>query len=205
MGGPGSGNWCRWSTRPLVESGLTLDINRLIRQRSIALGARSKGTLAWSTVDDGERVASIGYEANLNDPENAWMRLHYKRGDKPEDYTVRLTTTRPNYGGLRWWFICPAKGIRTAKLYLAAGGDWFASRQAYGMAYRSQNEASHDRQATRAHQLRRKLGGTAGFDEPYPEKPKGMHWKTYNRICDEIEWLETTSLMAVAHRFGMVF
>jgi hypothetical protein len=23
------------------------------------------------------------------------------------DYKVRLVTTKPNYGGRRWWFICP--------------------------------------------------------------------------------------------------
>jgi hypothetical protein len=205
MGGSGSGNWYRWSTRPVVEDGLTLDLNRLIRQRKVTPGAWSSGSLTWTRGHDGERVASIGYKADLADPENAWMRLQYKHDDKPEDYKVQLTTTRPNFGGLRWWFICPARRIRMAKLHLAAGGDWFASRQAYGMAYRSQNEASHDRQASRAHQLRRKLGGAAGFDQPYPYKPKGMHWKTYNQICDEIEWLETTSMLAVAKRFGMMF
>ncbi|MEQ8608374.1 MAG: hypothetical protein RIB49_15970 [Rhodospirillales bacterium] len=139
----------------------------------------------------------------MADPSNAWMRLHYKRNETSEDYKVRLTTTRPNYGGQRWWFICPAKGIRTAKLYLANGGDWFASRQAYGMAYRSQNECIEDRMASRAHRLRRKLGGRAGFDEPFPEKPKGMHWKTYNGICDEIDYLEQTSMMSMMQRLGM--
>lgn len=34
--------------------------------------------------------------------------------------------------------------------------------------------------------------GTQGFDvEDGPwEKPKGMHWKTFERLCEEDEWLE---------------
>ena len=202
MGGPGSGNWFRWSSRPVVENGLTLDLCRLIRQRYISPGKWVSGTLQWSNVHTGEPTASIGYEANMADPDNAWIRLHYKRNDTPEDYKVRLATTCPNYGGKRQWFVCPARGIRTAKLYLA-GGDWFACRQAYGMAYRSQNECIEDRMATRAHRLRRKLNGEPGFEMPFPDKPKGMHWKTYNKLCDEIDYLEDTSMMSMMQRFGI--
>jgi hypothetical protein len=40
------------------------------------------------------------------------------------DYKIRLETTRPNFGGLRWWFMCPlvrrdgGPPRRAAKLYL---------------------------------------------------------------------------------------
>jgi hypothetical protein len=39
------------------------------------------------------------------------------------DYKVKLVTTKPNYGGHRWWFICPivrrdgGPPRRVAKLY----------------------------------------------------------------------------------------
>lgn len=69
-----------------MEDGLTLDLNRLIRQRHISPGAWSCGPLNWKMVDSGEHTASISYEADLSDPENAWMRLHYKRDGAPEDY-----------------------------------------------------------------------------------------------------------------------
>jgi hypothetical protein len=42
---------------------------------------------------------------------------------KPVDYRVRLGATNPNYGGLRWWSICPlarqdgGPPRRVAKLY----------------------------------------------------------------------------------------
>ena len=57
------------------------------------------------------------------------------------DYKVRLVTTKPNYGGRRWWFICPlvrrdgGPPRRVAKLYLPSGGKYFGSREAYGLTY----------------------------------------------------------------------
>jgi hypothetical protein len=27
-----------------------------------------------------------------------------------------------------------------------------------------------------------RLGGSGSLDEPFPMKPKGMHWKTYRRL-----------------------
>ena len=44
-------------------------------------------------------------------------------------------TTRPNYGGRRWWFLCPLVRRRAAKLYLPPGGRLFGSREAYGLTY----------------------------------------------------------------------
>jgi hypothetical protein len=31
----------------------------------------------------------------------------YQADGEPLDYKIRLVTTIPNYGGRRWWFICP--------------------------------------------------------------------------------------------------
>jgi hypothetical protein len=60
--GFGSG---RYGGSPTVESGLTLDINRLFRQKDLAPGARCFGTRVWHNLATGEQVASIGYEAAL--------------------------------------------------------------------------------------------------------------------------------------------
>ena len=63
------------------------------------------------------------------------------------DYKVQLVTTTPNYGGLRWWFICPlvrrdgGPPRRVAKLYLPPGGTYFGSREGYGLTYTSCQES----------------------------------------------------------------
>jgi hypothetical protein len=49
----------------------------------------------------------VGYEADLTDESDAWLRLHYRADGEPLDYRIRLVTTAPTYGGRRWWFICP--------------------------------------------------------------------------------------------------
>jgi hypothetical protein len=38
----------------------------------------------------------------------------------------------------------------------------------------------------------KKLGGNLNSD-PYPTKPKHMHWKTYNRLIDEAGYYEGLS------------
>lgn len=40
-------------------------------------------------------------------------------GYPPKSFDVKLTTTRPNYGGTRYWFVCPRPGCgrRIAKIY----------------------------------------------------------------------------------------
>ena len=83
-------------------------------------------------------------------PAHAWMRLRYTANGNPVDYRVRLTSTRPSFGGLRWWFLCPLARIdgdpprRVAKLYLPPGQIYFGSREAHGLTYTSCQE-SHDR------------------------------------------------------------
>ena len=80
MGGYGSG---RQGGGPTVESGLALDINRLLRQRNILPGKHVSGSLSWSYVHSGEKTASIGYEASLVNPETARARLHYTANGAP--------------------------------------------------------------------------------------------------------------------------
>jgi hypothetical protein len=34
----------------------------------------------------------------------------------------------------------------------------------------------------KAQSIRKRLGGSANMTTPFPEKPKGMHWRTYERL-----------------------
>ena len=61
------------------------------------------------------------------------------------DYIVPLVTTRPHYGGLRWWFRCPNTkcGRRVGKLYMPPGEPLFLCRHCHDLAYQSSQE--HDK------------------------------------------------------------
>jgi hypothetical protein len=52
--------------------------------------------------------------------------------------SVKLATTRPNYGGTRYWFKCPHCNRRVRKLYAGAGIGVLACRTCFGLVYDSQ-------------------------------------------------------------------
>jgi hypothetical protein len=134
---------------------------------------------------------NLKYESLAGDPENSWLRLRYSIADYRSgeelkiDDKVYLAPTRPHFGGLRWWFVCPHLNRRVRKLYLPLGGHHFWSRRAYELAYASQRETKFDRALRRARKLRLRLGGDPADDE-YPDKPPRMRWATYNRLMDRL-------------------
>ena len=103
---------------------------------------------------------------------------------KDESYPVWLDSTSCNYGGNRAWFLCPGKGCdrRVAILYGAAV---FACRHCHQLAYPCQRETAPDRALRRSQHIRKQLCGSANMMEPFPLKPKGMHWQTFERLSHQ--------------------
>ena len=181
MGGYGSG---RPSSRATVESGLKLNLAKLMKDGLVRPGVSCAGSLTWTNTATGEKVCSIGFETQMGD-ESGRARLHYtttrRNGEKVDsDYWIGLETTPQPFGGRRWWFVCPRTGDHVAKLYLPAGATRFASGKAYQLSYRSQRESPHDRALSQAFRLRSRLGAEGGIGD-YVPKPKGMRWVTYER------------------------
>jgi hypothetical protein len=71
-------------------------------------------------------------------------------------------------------------GRRVAVIYSA--GELFACRHCHQLAYASQNETPSLRGIRRARKIRMRLGTGFSFAEPFPDKPRGMHWLTYLRM-----------------------
>jgi hypothetical protein len=121
-----------------------------MRQGILKAGVWHSGSWVWyRDATRTEQAASIGYEVNTEgDP--AWLRLFYSitKTNEPLDYHLRLTTTRPRFGGLRWWFMCPLVvnerpcGRRVGKLYLPPGCRYFGCRRCYALTYTSSQQ--HD-------------------------------------------------------------
>jgi hypothetical protein len=141
MGGIGSGWQCE--RKLAVEDCLTLPAS--LFRRKVAEGAFASGTVSWSH-PGADPFASIRYAATLSHDGSGYIRLRYMARGESMDYRVRLVTTRPNYGGLRWWFLCPVsaeRGIekRAAKLYLPPRAKVFGCREAHDLTYQSCRES----------------------------------------------------------------
>ena len=188
MGGWGSG---RYGGRPTADMSKKVDIAWMIRSGKATPGQWISGSLYWNC--GGEPAGSISYVANMEDAFDSYFRLNFWRGtgDNKEnvEQVIRLVFTEPNYGGRRWWMVCPYKGIRVGKLYLPNGGDRFASRKAWRLAYNSQRVAHRDRAFEKLFRLQRKLGCEQGWDS-WIRKPKGMWQRTFDRHLERFEELD---------------
>jgi hypothetical protein len=71
--------------------------------------------------------------------------------------------------------------------------------------YESQREDCGTRLVTKAQKIRRRLGGSASLMEPFPDKPKGMHWQTYERLRWMVRQTETTGLILMLTRFKHIY
>jgi hypothetical protein len=150
MGGPGSGNhWSRFSTKTTVEDCRSLDANRWMREGILKASVHVSGTWAWyRDAQRKEMASSIGYEVRTFGGQ-PWLRLHYTitRTQEEVDYRIALETTRPRFGGLRWWFVCPlvVRGIpcrrRVGKLHLPPAARSFGCRSCHELTYTSCQES----------------------------------------------------------------
>lgn len=186
MGGMGSG---RYGGRPVVEDALALDLTVLLRKKLISPSSTIASSLHWRNARTGSETASIGYSCRMSDDAGTFVADYAvtRRGERvPISISIGLVSTPQPFGGRRWFFVCPVTGRRVAKLFKPPGGDRFASRQAWRLAYRSQRETPFDRACSRAWGLRDRLGITEGIGDWLP-KPTGMHMARWARELARIE------------------
>lgn len=97
---------------------------------------------------------------------------------------IALDWTPCQFGGHRPWFVCPRCGRRVGALF--GWGSDIGCRQCFGLPYESQREVPHHRAIRRERKIRLRLGGGPSVCDPIPWKPKGMHWRTYERLTARI-------------------
>ena len=180
-----------------TESQHRVDVRYLKKQGFLQPGV--SGSLSWTC--RGEQTGSIGFRM-----EKDRMVLNYRHrsnGGEWEslEYSIGLNRTPCNYGGFRVWLLCPRCNRRVVLLYGA--GKYFLCRHCHGLTYASQQEPDYDRMMRKAQKIRRKLGGAESSMEPFPEKPQGMHWRTYNRFRVKALHLEQLGWRIVGQRYGV--
>jgi hypothetical protein len=123
----------RCATHETVEDALRLDLAQPAVRKALERRVSSDGTWTWSC--GGSNIAAVGFR---------WARfssrlyLRYACNGRAITQTIALERSTPNFGGQRWWFICPVNGQRVRALYLPSGATRWASRVAHDLRYESQ-------------------------------------------------------------------
>lgn len=133
----------RWTGKPIADGLLAINIFWL-RKEHFLKGFRI-GSITWTR---GEKKSSVSITVDIltgNFIELAYSQTSYQNNSKQSyNYKVPITSTPCNYGGKRYWFICPMQsnglycGRRVATLYML--GNYFACRHCNDLTYQSRCE-----------------------------------------------------------------
>jgi hypothetical protein len=184
------------SGRATCESCISIDVRRWHREGRLRPGQY----FSWSWTRGGEPSGNISVRTEQDAVVLLFRSRSYGDADwKSVEQRVPIIWTSCHFGGHRAWFVCSVYsggrycGRRVAVLYGA--GELFACRRCYGLAYASQHEALHHRGLGKAQKIRMGLGGSPSMLEGFPDKPKGMHWETYDRLRHTHDIAEARSNM----------
>ena len=196
----------RYGGRLTCENCKSIDVRRWHREGRLSTGQYF--SCSWSLA--GEPSGSISVRTGPNAVFLTYRVRSYEDAQwKSIEQRVPITWTECHLGGRRPWFVCSVNsggrycGRRVAVLYGA--GELFACRRCYGLAYASQREALRLRGLGKARKIRMRLGGSPNMGEAFPDKPKGMHWRTddrLRRLHDVAEQRSTMGLMRVVEPVG---
>ena len=190
MGGYGSG---RRSDNPKIEDCNSLDANQLNRGGCLKSGWC--GTTTWSR--NGVKTSSIGMRASTNSLKLSYYSKQY--GAVKQFIIIERIPCR--FGGSRAYFRCECNK-RVVKLY--AAGNHFRCRHCYHLSYSSKNESQWDRALRQRNKHRQRLSRNIGLEVSMAQKPKGMWWRTYQRLQErayDTEQRSDDEFIVMARRF----
>jgi hypothetical protein len=200
MGGSGSGTYYRFSAKDTVESCRSIDVRELKKGGWLEPGQISSWT--WTRWNGSTNSISIWAKAGrvvLKYRSKACHETEWTDIEEP----ISLEWTTCHFGGSRPWFVCPGRscGRRVAELYL---DHYFLCRHCLNLAYKSTRDNNIWRLISKAQKIRKRLGGSASLIEPFPCKPKGMWWRTYERLRQEASLYELVGCHAQARQLGII-
>jgi len=176
-----------------IETLLHIDVHQWAVAGALVPGTRFISRWRRGDEDIGSIVASMTNRDFLT------LQIRFSPDASTEQSIFRslqLTYTPCHYGGQRVWFRCPHCSRRAAKLYLVRG-QWYC-RRSLNLAYASQSMNAVDRIHHHIAKLQSRL------DED-GEKPKGMHWRTYDHIIERCNEADNALAAACSLRWGRMF
>jgi hypothetical protein len=185
-----------WGSIP--RSRFSFEQRRLLRQRRRRVTVEK---LAVDCLDVRElkrlnifRDHWVTYSPSFRWPKISKMRVaRYRIILELEDRTVpqniRVSWTTCRFGGARPWFHCPYCDRRVALLYWTLAA-YVCRHCPDNPPYASQTKSAAGRRHFALCKLRLQLGANAKPGTDLPDRPPGMHRRTYRRLRARIEALE---------------
>ena len=186
MGGFGSGSW--QLGKALTAARMQLDI-RKIQRPAKGCGTHfqswNNGASLWLTF----RKFTAEVETRLP-------------GQPTKRHSIELDTTPLNYGGHRVWWKCPCCSARVGLLYWE---DWrWQCRKCAGLVHESTRQTDDSLAYARVNKIRERLGWGGGLCSPMGGRKKGMHFKTYVRLMQQLTEASIQAAGAGADRTDML-
>lgn len=112
---------------------------------------------------------------------HAWQRDAHCR--EMQQHVIALEWVPCHLGGRRPWFRCPVAACRrrVACIYYSPTGQW-TCRCCQALVYETQYERTSFRLMSKGDKIRNRLGWGPGILRPPGDKPKYMHWRTFERL-----------------------
>ena len=192
-----------WNRKTRVDEARSIDILDLQSKGVFSKGSAWSWTSSWSR--NGEVVASISYRVESGDNGPTGLRFMYTITDndtaekRDYNYVVPVESTRCNYGGRRWWFICPlvVNGQicqrRCRIVYMPPGVEYLGCRECHRLTYESRQ--------------RHREKFYEGFEKPYKilkaareELAKVRSWKKKEKI-----WRKLSCAHAAIESYERIF
>lgn len=172
-----------------VDEVRSMDILDLQRKKVFSRGSGVTWTSSWSR--NGEVVASISYRVESREDGPSGLRFMYTitssdSGEKKDyNYIIPVVSTSCNYGGKRWWYICPLivngrSCLRRCRIvYMPSGSEYFGCRECYQLTYESRQ--------------RHRENFYEGFEKPYhaaeatrEELGRVRSWKKKEKLWQQL-------------------
>ena len=142
------------------------------------------GNVQLGSIATGTMTGRNGNQARVTYNQEG-LKISFAANGQSYDQQVNATYTPCNYGGKgRLWMQCVCGG-RTNKLYFYRMQ--FVCRKCTGLAYSSQSLSPTDRGTNAVRRIQNKLDPAGGYEIlEVPNKPKGMHSSTYERVTEKL-------------------
>lgn len=196
MGGIGSGSYEHKRTKGTVTNDRALDIRYWQREGVM------KPVLCFEVRWGQQDALTLGVAVRVEEQQVVLAYRHLQSDGSLTlvECPIALDWTPCPFGSQRPWFRCPAEGCGKRVAILYQGGSRFACRHCQGFAYPSQRENAIDRNLRQGRKIAQKLGSCDHTIASYPDKPKGMRWRTYQGLVNDANAATLRAMRAVLNQ-----